>query len=51
MDPVKRAALFIRMNELLVQSGAVIPIARRATVNARASAIKGAAQSFWKSWP
>ena len=47
MDPVKRAALFIRMNELLVQDGAVLPLARRATVNARASTIKGADHTAW----
>jgi len=46
-DPVKRAALFIRMNELLVQGGAVLPIARRATTNARAIAIKGADHTAW----
>ena len=47
IDPVKRAALFIRMNDLLVQGGAVIPIARRATANARASTIKGADHTAW----
>ena len=47
IDPVKRAALFIRMNELLVQGGAVLPIARRATTNARAIAIKGADHTAW----
>ena len=47
MDPVKRAALFIKMNELLVQGGAVLPIARLATTNARASAIKGADHTAW----
>jgi peptide/nickel transport system substrate-binding protein len=29
MDPVKRAALFIRMNDLVIQSVVVIPIMRR----------------------
>ena len=47
VDPMKRVALFIRMNELLVQSGAVLPIARRAVVNARASTIKGADHTAW----
>jgi peptide/nickel transport system substrate-binding protein len=47
MDPVKRAALFIKMNELLVQGGAVLPIARLATTNARASTIKGADHTAW----
>ena len=47
IDPVKRAALFIRMNELLVQGGAVLPIARRATTNARAITIKDADHTAW----
>ena len=34
MDPVKRAALFIRMNDLVVQQGVVIPITWR-NVHAR----------------
>lgn len=29
MDPVKRAALFIRMNDLVIQNVVVIPILRR----------------------
>src|SRR5689334_2240534 len=29
MDPVKRAALFIRMNDIVVQDGIVVPIAMR----------------------
>jgi peptide/nickel transport system substrate-binding protein len=47
MDPVKRAALFIRMNDLLIQGGAIIPLARRATVNARAVAIRDAEHTAW----
>jgi len=34
IDPVKRAALFIRMNDLVVGDGYVIPIVARATVRA-----------------
>jgi len=37
MDPVKRAALFIRMNDLVVRSGIVVPIVLRA----KAAAING----------
>jgi peptide/nickel transport system substrate-binding protein len=47
VDPVKRASLFIRLNDLLIQGGAVLPIARRATINARAVTIKGADHSAW----
>jgi peptide/nickel transport system substrate-binding protein len=34
LDPVKRAALFIRMNELLIENRAVIPLMARYEVNA-----------------
>jgi peptide/nickel transport system substrate-binding protein len=34
LDPARRAALFIRMNDLVVASGAVIPVVRRAQVEA-----------------
>jgi ABC-type transport system substrate-binding protein len=34
LDPARRAALFIRMNDLVVASGAVIPVVRRALVEA-----------------
>jgi peptide/nickel transport system substrate-binding protein len=34
LDPVKRAALFIRMNDLLVQTHAVIPVIQRRSVAA-----------------
>jgi peptide/nickel transport system substrate-binding protein len=34
LDPVRRAALFIRMNDLVVASGAVIPVVRRAQIEA-----------------
>src|SRR5262245_32131741 len=42
MDPVKRAAMFIRMNDLVVQNGVVIPIAQRAKAAAVASKLRGA---------
>ena len=41
MDPVKRAALFIRMNDLVVQSGIVIPIVLRAKAAAMATRLRG----------
>ena len=34
MDAVKRAALFIRMNELMIENRAVIPLMSRFEVNA-----------------
>ncbi|WP_198370612.1 peptide ABC transporter substrate-binding protein [Roseomonas rosulenta] len=34
LDPVKRAALFIRMNDLVVGSNHIIPLVRRPTVSA-----------------
>ena len=41
MDPVKRAALFIRMNDLVVQSGIVVPIVLRAKAAAMATRLRG----------
>ena len=41
MDPVKRAALFIRMNDLVIQSGILIPIALRAKAAAISSRLRG----------
>jgi peptide/nickel transport system substrate-binding protein len=41
MDPAKRAALFIRMNDLVVQSGVVIPIARKAGAAAISRRLRG----------
>ena len=37
LDPVKRAALFIRMNDLVVGGGCVIPLVNRARVSGAAS--------------
>ena len=41
MDPVKRAALFIRMNDLVVQNMVVIPVVWRTWVSGVASKLKG----------
>jgi peptide/nickel transport system substrate-binding protein len=41
MDPIKRAALFIRMNDLVVLSGVVFPIALRAKAAAISSRLRG----------
>ena len=42
MDPVKRAALFIRMNDIVVQNAVVVPIAQRAKAAAVAARLRGA---------
>ena len=49
MDPVKRAAHFARMNDLVVQSVAVIPILWRNRVAAAGSRLKGLNLSGWDS--
>jgi len=41
VDPVKRAALFIRMNDLVVQSGILVPIALSAKASAMSKALRG----------
>jgi peptide/nickel transport system substrate-binding protein len=47
LDPVKRAALFIEMNDLLIRELAVIPVLRRAQVAAFSSSLK-ATLSPWE---
>jgi peptide/nickel transport system substrate-binding protein len=52
MDPAKRAALFIRMNDLLTQHNVVVPITWRANISAvsnrlRDTDICGWDSSFW----
>jgi peptide/nickel transport system substrate-binding protein len=49
MDPVKRAALFIRMNDMLVQHVVVIPINWRNGVAAVNHALRGMTLSGWDS--
>jgi peptide/nickel transport system substrate-binding protein len=46
LDPVRRAALFIRMNDILVQDHAVIPLLARTRVVAIAKSLV-AAISVW----
>jgi peptide/nickel transport system substrate-binding protein len=41
VDPIKRTALFIKMNDLVVGSGIVVPIALRAKAAASASRLRG----------
>ena len=48
LDPVKRAALFIKMNELVIQNVVVIPVVFRPRVAAVANTLR-AEQSGWDS--
>jgi peptide/nickel transport system substrate-binding protein len=48
MDPVKRTALFIRMNDLVVQDRAIIPVVSRPRVRASNLKLK-APESGWDS--
>jgi len=57
MDPVKRASLFIRMNDLVLQQGVVVPIALRAKASAQTAKLRNAETNpyevdFWNiaSW-
>jgi hypothetical protein len=49
MDPVKRAALFIRMNDLVVQQGVVIPITWRSVLHAAGTSLAGIESNGWDS--
>ncbi len=48
-DPVKRAALFIRMNDLVIQNGVVIPVLWRNGV-AVATKLRGLDLSGWDTY-
>jgi peptide/nickel transport system substrate-binding protein len=49
MDPVKRAATFIRMNDLLIQNVVVIPVLWRNGVGAATARLRGMDLSGWDS--
>ena len=49
MDPVKRAALFVKMNDLVIQQVVVIPVVARPRVAAISSRLRDAVQSPWDS--
>jgi len=49
LDPVKRAALFIRMNDLLIQNVVVIPVLWRNGASASAANLRGMDLSGWES--
>src|SRR5712691_1760181 len=48
LDPVKRAALFIKMNELVIQNVVVIPVVQRPRVSAVSNRLR-VEQSGWDS--
>src|SRR5213593_3484482 len=50
MDPVKRAALFIRMNDMVTQNVVVIPIVWRNSVSGVSNRLKGTDLSGWDSY-
>ena len=47
--PVKRAALFVRMNDLLIQNVVVIPLIWRHRAQAVSHKLKGTEVSGWDS--
>jgi peptide/nickel transport system substrate-binding protein len=49
MDPVKRAAHFIRMNDLVVQHGVVIPVTWRNVIHAASNQLAGVELNSWDS--
>ena len=49
MDPVKRAALFIKMNDLVIQNVVVIPVVWRNGQSAAATKLQGLELSGWDS--
>jgi peptide/nickel transport system substrate-binding protein len=49
MDPVRRAALFIRMNDLVIRESVVIPIVWRNESTAVSSRLRGVEISPWES--
>jgi peptide/nickel transport system substrate-binding protein len=49
MDPVKRAALFVKMNDLVIQNVVVIPVVFRPRVAAISNRLRDVVQSGWDS--
>ena len=49
MDPVKRAAMFIRMNDLVIQNTVTIPVLWRNGVSASTQRLRGMDLSGWDS--
>ena len=49
LDPVKRAALFVQMNDLVIQDVVVIPVLWRNGVSASGARLRGMDLSGWDS--
>ena len=49
LDPVKRAALFVKMNDLVIQNVVVIPVLWRFVISAIPHKLKGTEISAWDS--
>jgi peptide/nickel transport system substrate-binding protein len=49
MDPVKRAAHFIRMNDIVIQNGIVVPVLWRNRVQAVSNRLRGTDVTGWDS--
>jgi peptide/nickel transport system substrate-binding protein len=49
MDPVKRAAMFIKMNDMVVQNGVVVPFTWRNVLHAAGSSLAGIEPNGWDS--
>lgn len=49
MDPVKQAAMFIRMNDLVIQNAVTVPVLWRNGVSASAQRLRGLDLSGWES--
>jgi peptide/nickel transport system substrate-binding protein len=49
LDPVKRAALYIRMNDLVIQNVVVIPVLWRSVISAVSGKLKNTDISGWDS--
>jgi peptide/nickel transport system substrate-binding protein len=48
MDPVKRAALFIQMNDMLIKDVAIIPVVWRPRVAVHSNKLRDSNQSAWE---
>jgi peptide/nickel transport system substrate-binding protein len=49
MDPIRRASMFIRMNDLLIQNVVVIPVLWRSVVSGLSNSLRGPGISGWDS--
>jgi peptide/nickel transport system substrate-binding protein len=49
MDPVKRAAMFIRMNDLVIQNVVTVPVLWRNSVSVSTLRLRGMDLSGWES--